>query len=247
MNKIDRRANLQEKYRHELKFICPEEELAVIERRAEALMQPDPHTDKSGEYLIRSIYFDDYQRSGYYENEDGIDPREKFRIRIYNCSDGFISLEKKIKKRGMTGKKSCRIDRDVCMRMIRGRPIWDWFGREPLLDEWILKRESFCLRPVMLGEYRRKPLIYRLGNVRVTFDRCIAASNNFQALFDPTISRVQVLPTGYHVLEVKYDDYLPDVIRFLAGSGRLRQTPFSKFYLGSRALGGKINEFSRYL
>ena len=93
----------------------------------------------------------------------------------------------------------------------------------------------------MLGEYVRKPYVYRLGNVRVTFDRNISASYQAREFFEPHISRIAVLPTGYHVLEVKYDDFLPDVIYRLIDSGHMRQTTFSKFYLGCRAIGGKIN------
>ena len=230
-----------DKYRHELKYICSDLELRIVEQKLRAVMQPDPHADRNGEYVIRSVYFDDYQRSRFFENEDGVDPREKFRIRAYNCSDGRISLEKKIKSHAMTGKRSCLIDRDTCMRMLTGQPIADRLGQDPLLDEWIVQSETAGLRPVMLGEYVRKPYIYRLGNVRVTFDRYISASFQTRNLFEPHISRVAVLPTGYHVLEVKFDDFLPDVIYQLIDSGHMRQTTFSKFYLGCRAIGGKIN------
>ena len=72
------------KYRHELKYICSDLELRIVEQKLRAVMKPDPYADKNGEYLIRSVYFDDYQRSRFFENEDGVDPREKFRIRAYN-------------------------------------------------------------------------------------------------------------------------------------------------------------------
>ena len=233
-----------EKYRHELKYICSEAELTVIEARIRGVMSRDIHADANGEYLIRSVYFDDYMRSSFYSNEDGTDPRAKFRVRIYNCSDGRISLEKKRKNRGMTGKDSCPLDRETCMRRLRGEPIRDRLGRHSLLDEWILLADTARLRPVMLGEYVRKPYVYRLGNVRVTFDRRISASPRVQGLFDDQIPRVAVLPTGYHVLEVKYDDFLPDYIRQLVDTGHLLKTTFSKFYLGCRAIGGRVNELS---
>lgn len=231
-------------YRHELKYICHDAELRVIERKLRCVMQPDAHADANGEYLIRSVYFDDYQRSCFFENEDGVDPRAKFRLRIYNYSDGRISLEKKKKNRGMTGKESCRVDRETCERMLRGQSIRDRLGRHPLLDEWIIRCETERLRPVMLGEYVRKPLIYRLGNVRITFDRNICASFQTTRLFEREISRVAVLPTGYHVLEVKYDNYLPDIVYQLIDNGHLQQTTFSKFYLGCKATGGMVNELS---
>lgn len=243
VGRSDKSVLAAEKYRHELKYICSDLELRIVEQKLKAVMKPDPHADNDGEYLIRSAYFDDYHRSRFFENEDGVDPREKFRIRTYNLSDARISLEKKIKSRGMTGKRSCLIDRETCMRMLSGQSVMDCLGQHPLLDEWIVQRETAGLRPVMLGEYVRKPYIYPLGNVRITFDRYISASYRVRDIFEPKTSRIAVLPTGYHVLEVKYDDFLPDVIYQLIDSGHMRQTTFSKFYLGCKAIGGKINEF----
>lgn len=231
-----------DKYRHELKYICSDLELRIVEQKLRMVMRGDPHADENGEYSIRSVYFDDYCRSRFFENEDGVDPREKFRIRVYNRSDARISLEKKVKRRGMTGKRSCLIDRETCMRMLEGRSISDRLGQHPLLDEWIIQRETAGLRPVMLGDYVRKPYIYPAGNVRITFDRYISASCRPRDIFEARTSRIQVLPTGFHVLEVKYDDFLPDVIYQLIDNGHMRQTTFSKFYLGCRAIGGKINE-----
>lgn len=240
---MNRRVSDADRYRHELKFICPNAELELLERRLVSVMAPDSHANSGGEYVIRSVYFDDYRHSCFYDNEDGVDPRQKFRIRIYNRSAERISLEKKRKQRGMTGKQSCRIDRDTCERMLRGEALTDCLGRHPLLDEWIVLRQRSLYRPVMLGEYVRKPFVYRLGNVRVTFDRNICASTQVTRLFDAQMSRVAVLPQGYHVLEVKYDDYLPDVIRNLVDNRHLRQTTFSKFYLGCKAMGGNTNDF----
>jgi len=230
-----------DKFRHELKYICSDLELRIVEQKLRTVMRRDPHADENGEYLIRSVYFDDYHSSRFFENEDGVDPREKFRIRVYNRSDGRISLEKKIKSHDMTGKRNCLIDRETCMRMLEGQSISDRLGQHPLLDEWIIQRETARLRPVMLGEYVRKPYIYPLGNVRITFDRYISASCRVRDIFEARTSRIEVLPTGYHVLEVKYDDFLPDVIYRLIDSGHMRQTTFSKFYLGCRAIGGKVN------
>jgi hypothetical protein len=237
-NRKDDTAQL--KYRHELKYICTDTDMELIERKIRNLMHADAHADESGQYVIRSVYFDDYSRSCFYENENGIDPREKFRIRIYNCSDQRISLEKKQKKNGMTGKRSCEVDRETCMRMLRGEHLTDCLGKEPLLDEWILDRETRLLTPVMLGEYVRKPFVYNLGNVRVTFDRNIAASHNVMGIFDRDISKISVLPSGYHVLEVKWDDFLPDVLYQLIDDGHLQQSTFSKFYLGCKAIGGSL-------
>ena len=93
-------------FRHELKFIISRCQMMAVENSLLGIMQKDKHLSGDS-YNIRSIYFDDYQHSCYYENENGTDPREKFRIRIYNHSAGRITLECKRKERGKTRKTSC--------------------------------------------------------------------------------------------------------------------------------------------
>ena len=40
-----------------------------------------------------------------------------------------------------------------------------------------------------------------------------------------------VMPTGKHVLEVKYDEFLPDFLYDVMNLGSLRQSAYSKYYL----------------
>lgn len=231
-------------YRHELKFLCTEQELTVREAALRVLMRPDPHARADGSYEIRSVYFDDAYRSCRRASEDGTDPREKFRIRIYNRSDARITLEKKIKNRGLTAKQSCLLDRDTCEKLLRGETLRECLGQDALLDEWICLRSTRLLRPVLLGEYVRTPYVYGPGNVRITLDRRISASPETGKLFASGLSRIEVLPRGYALLEVKYDSFLPEVLRRSLDSGHLQQTAFSKFYLGCNALEGRMgNDF----
>lgn len=228
------------KYRHEIKYVCNDVQLKLLENRIRCMMRKDSHVDKNGEYVVRSVYFDDYTRRCYYENENGVVPREKFRIRIYNNSDNRISLERKIKKNNMTQKESCQLSKDACLEMLRGNFLSDYRGQSELLDKWINLRDTRLLRPVVLIEYVRIPYVYRLGNVRITFDRNITASSQFENLFHTHILKIPILPTKFSVLEVKYDDFLPDSIYQLLDDGYLRQSTFSKFYLGCKALEGGL-------
>ena len=82
-----------ETFRNELKYVCPEGLLQLIQARTSPICPLDAHTAPGGIYSIRSVYFDDSRDRCFYENEDGSDPREKFRIRIYNGSDARIRLE----------------------------------------------------------------------------------------------------------------------------------------------------------
>ena len=91
-------------YRHELKYVVTADQLALLESRIRGLIPLDPHVGDEGMYRIRSLYFDDSYNSCYLENEIGTDPREKFRIRIYNEDSGRISLEL-YKKKQMPDRK----------------------------------------------------------------------------------------------------------------------------------------------
>lgn len=231
----------KEKYRHELKFLCSEAELIEIGTKIKRLMNIDGHVIDHENYVVRSIYFDDYMRSSFYENESGVDPRYKYRIRNYNGMEKRINLERKRKYMGMTAKDSCIIDRNCLEKLVSGCSCLDLLGKESLLDDFIVEKTTRLLRPVVLIEYVRTPYVYPMGNVRITFDKNICASNTYDKFFSNSFSKIPVLPAGVHVLEVKYDDFLPDAIRKLVNNGRLFQSSFSKFYLGCKALGGKIN------
>ena len=85
-------------YRHELKYIISEGEHRILARRLKSALAQDSYAAKNGgEYLIRSLYFDDPFDSALTEKLDGIQVRDKFRIRIYNYSDKTIKLERKHK------------------------------------------------------------------------------------------------------------------------------------------------------
>lgn len=71
-------------FRHEYKYICDMRQLTEIKYRIAPFMKLDSHTGENTGYVIRSLYFDDYDNTCYYDNLNGADPRGKFRIRIYN-------------------------------------------------------------------------------------------------------------------------------------------------------------------
>ena len=106
--------------RHEYKYQIDAMQKAVLRLRAQGVLERGVHAGEDGEYLIRSLYFDTREDRFYYENEDGVDPREKYRIRIYNCDSGRITLECKAKARGMTKKTACPITKDQCERFMEG-------------------------------------------------------------------------------------------------------------------------------
>lgn len=217
-------------FRHEYKYLCDPHMLAVERARLFSLLKPDPHTGKDGKYLIRSVYFDDMWNSSFYENENGEDMRAKYRLRIYNCSDDYICLERKAKLRGMTHKDAARVDRGTADKLISGVIPAPLQEHSPMLRRMLADMKLRLLRPAVIVQYVRTPFILEAGNVRVTLDEQISSSQSVKRFFDPDIPQRQVLPDGNGILEVKWDNFLPDWLgRSLELEG-LHWTTFSKYY-----------------
>ena len=221
----------QMKYRHELKYQVTDAELQMLKMRIRHLLPLDSHVAKTGSYLIRSLYFDDYDNRCMKENENGTDPREKFRIRIYNGSGSKITLECKRKERGKTHKTACPLTLEQTKLLMAGKPLPDIGQQPPLLRKLTLQMMTRRLRPVVIVEYERIPYVYKNGNVRITLDTNIASSSAVETFLEPRISGRPVLPAGQQLLEVKYDEYLPDFIYRSLMLPNLRQTAFSKYYI----------------
>ena len=219
-----------DKFRHELKYQISDAQVQMLKNRINHLIPADRHAGQDGTYRIRSLYFDDYENRCLRENEDGTDPREKFRIRIYNGSDSRITLECKQKSRTMTHKESCQLTKEQYYAIVNG-DVLDRCGNNPLLNRFETLRRTTKLEPKVIVAYDRTPFVYGPGNVRITFDRNIGSTTDISRFFDPNIPLRPILPTGKHILEVKYDEFLPNFLYASMSLGCLRQTAFSKYYL----------------
>jgi hypothetical protein len=229
-------------YRVEDKYIIYEDQIAYLRMRLMQIMEKDSHGEGGG-YLIRSIYFDDLLKSALFENESGIDERSKFRIRSYDRDDSFIRLEEKSKKSGFTHKESAVMSRDSVLWLIKNAKT---VGSAPTASKCLLSEQGFLfkklytymntrlLHPVNIVEYEREAFVERAGNVRITFDRNICASDDVERFFDRDINGAPVMEKGAHILEVKYDEFLPDHIRKIIDTGSLQRTAFSKYTMAAK-------------
>lgn len=219
-------------YRNELKYICSEAQLGLLANRMEAICRRDKYVDEDGKYSIRSVYFDDYGNTGYYDNENGTDPRKKYRIRIYNHSPELIHLERKEKTRGKTRKESCTLTCSQCRDLLSGGFIWAGLHELPkLLQEFYYEYKVKLMRPKIIVEYDRTPFVYPDGNVRVTFDRNISSSQDIGHFLDKEIAKRPIMPGYKHILEVKYDELIPDFLNRTLQIRDLSLTAYSKYYL----------------
>ena len=221
-------------YRNEIKYLVSETQLVLLENRIRNLIQPDRHAGADGTYQIRSLYFDDFENTYYRENEMGTDPREKFRIRIYNGDPGRISLELKKKQHSMTQKLSCLLTEEQCRELMAGRPLPADPSYPPVLQKMNLLMKTRLLKPKVIVEYDRTPFVEKLGNTRVTLDRNIRSSNAAASFLEKRVPARPIMPAGKQILEVKYDEFLPDYLYRNLQLSHLRQTTFSKYYLCRR-------------
>ena len=219
------------KYRQEWKYICTQAQLDILKHRLLPVMKYDRHQVSDGTYHIRSVYFDDFKNAGMQENEDGLDCRKKYRIRIYNRSADLIHLEIKSKRKGMTHKESCTISRQTCEALINRSPIPYREDYPEPLKQLYLAIQTKGLRPVTIVEYERTAFVHPLGNVRITFDRNIAASHYVSRFLETNTYAIPILERGQHILEVKFDDFLPSQIRNAVDMGCLTRSAFSKYYI----------------
>lgn len=217
------------KFRHELKYQITDAQLMMLKKRINHLIPADSHAGADGVYSIRSLYFDDYEDRCLRENEDGTDPREKFRIRIYNASSQRITLECKRKERGKTHKSACPLTVEQTKLLMAGKILPDIGSQPPVLRKLTLQMMTRRMRPVVIVEYDRIPYVYKNGNVRITLDTNITSSSAVERFLEPDILPRPVLPAGQQLLEVKYDEYLPDFIYRSLQLHSLRQTAFSKY------------------
>lgn len=220
-------------YRHEYKYPLTNGQMVIENARISALAQRDIHVGEEGFYNIRSLYFDDYEDSCYLDNENGVDDREKYRIRIYNHSTERITLEIKKKIKGKTCKQSCPITLAQCRSLMEGRIPGDIEPTQQVLHKLAYFIAVKRMRPVVIVDYDRVPYVYRLSdaNVRVTFDHHIISVSDVSTFLDEKVTGRGVMPVGWSLMEVKFDSFLPDEVYELLQLDGLRADTFSKYYL----------------
>lgn len=215
------------KYRHEWKHEIDYGDMLALRQRLSAVAKRDAHTT-DGKYEIRSLYFDNLDDRALREKIDGVNIREKFRIRYYNGDSSFIKLEKKSKVNGLCLKDSARLTKEQAQAIVNGDYSWMMESGVPLIEELYTKMMKQGLRPKTIVDYTREPFVFAPGNVRVTLDYNIRTGLSCTDLLNPSSVTV---PAGDAkiILEVKWDEYLPDIIRDAVQLENRRVGAFSKY------------------
>lgn len=221
------------RYRHEYKYILSQAQILMEDAKINTIAELDSYVGEQGYYNIRSLYFDDYENSCFMANENGIDNREKYRVRIYNGAKERIKLELKQKCHGMTLKRNCGISLQQCEMLMAGRVPSDIKEDQQVLWKLAYLMETRLMMPKIIVDYDRIPYVYRPddANVRITFDKNIKSINDTNTFLDLRVGGRGILPVGSALMEVKFDDFIPDEIYSLLQLNGLQVSTFSKYYL----------------
>ena len=218
---------MKKKGRHEHKLYINLSDYMQLSSRLKHIAQLDKNSLGNDGYKIRSLYFDNYSDKAVTEKLLGLSRREKFRIRLYNDDSSFIRLEKKSKANRLCYKEKTLITKAQCASILTGHLEVLKESREPLCLELYTKMHYQNLRPATIVDYTREAYVYPAGNVRITFDKNIKASNNVRSLFDPGL--VTTSAARAMILEIKYDGFLPEVIRQAIQITNRHEREFSKY------------------
>lgn len=215
------------KFRHEYKHRINYADILALRTRLSAVSEHDAHSEEDGTYFIKSLYFDNYACTALQEKLDGVNKREKFRIRYYGNDTSFIRLEKKSKINGLCNKISCPLSAEDCRKIINSDYSFLLYSKHELMRELYAKMQYRLLRPKCIVAYRRECFVYPPGNVRVTLDTEICGSGDIHNFLNPALQFSHYAPDS--VLEVKWDEYLPQIIRDCVRLKYRSSSAFSKY------------------
>lgn len=217
--------------RQELKHAISLAEYQVLRKKLAHFMRSDPHAGPNGKYMIRSTYFDNFDNKVLQEKKEGYLNRDKYRVRIYGKCDEVINLERKSKRNNLTFKSKCQITKREFEKIRNSEIAWMEEDNRSLIRDLFFEMQYYQLKPRTVVDYIREPYVYPYGNVRVTFDLKIQTSMQNTNMFASNLPMVDVLEADIVILEVKYDNYLPDVIKHLLQLSDTRQEAYSKYQL----------------
>lgn len=112
--------------------------------------------------------------------------------------------------------------------ILNGNPLKIKQCEKPLLQELYQKMITDGLLPKTIVDYTREPFIYGPGNVRVTLDYNIRTGLSCTDFLNT--NRVTIAASdSVIVLEVKWDEFLPSIIRDIAQMNGRHTSAFSKY------------------
>jgi len=195
------------------------------------VLNSDNHNTGDG-YMVRSLYFDSYDDSDYYDKEDGYNYRKKIRLRIYSPDAEIAKLEKKEKVGSDQWKRSLTISKADALKLIDGdfSPLLEYDSSFAFEMYEIMTIGLY--RPRCIIEYDRLAFIVEANEIRITLDSNIRATESNFDLFSDDLAFYPVCHPENVTLEVKYDNFLFSYIKDLLAICDKKQVSNSKYVMG---------------
>ncbi|WP_017813362.1 MULTISPECIES: polyphosphate polymerase domain-containing protein [Paenibacillus] len=217
--------------RHELKYYIAPNEYEALRRRVATVMRLDRNSIGNEGYHIRSLYFDNINETALFDKNNGAFQRKKYRIRIYNRSDAVIKLERKSKFNEFTAKESASLNRAQFDSLMAGESKFLLESGDLLMREFYYDMLHAQLKPSVVVDYIREAYIYPVSDVRITFDKQLQAGVQSFDIFDPDLVTLESIDGPRQILEVKYNQFLPDFIKHLIQLSSHNRSTISKYVL----------------
>lgn len=216
------------KFRHELKYLINYGDAELIKQRLKTVLNPDPHAE-NGCYSIRSLYFDDYWNTAYLDKLNGVGDRKKYRIRLYDLNADFIRLECKLKSSSCISKLSAPLTASETARIMQGDMWFLLESESPLCRQFYYECTSNVMRPKVYVDYEREAYIMEEGDVRITFDSDVRGAYSGFGITEKDIPFQYVLEPGKLIMEVKFSEFLPGLVKNLLPARALELGAVSKY------------------
>ncbi len=218
-------------FRHEFKYYINFFEYHKLRLRLNKVLEYDKYSDTEGNYHIRSLYFDDIKSSALFEKQSGVLTRKKYRIRIYNLSDDVIKLERKNRVGQFINKESVTISRDEYNKIISNDIDFLYESKKPLLVQFYLEIKQNLLSRDVIVDYTREAYVSDISNVRITLDKDLRTGLTNTDLFNKSAPSIKALDEPWMILEVKFNNFLPEYIKNIIQLGSNQRYAISKFVI----------------
>ena len=220
--------------RSELKYFINNHDYAALVNRIKCVLQPDGNSTPGVGYYIRSLYFDSYDNKCLYEKQAGTMYRQKYRLRIYNTDTQVVKFEIKNKWNNQIFKESATISRDSAEKIIEGDYEELLTYKNPILNKIYIEFVRNYYTPKVVIDYDRDAFMSDFFNLRITFDKNLRSNNTDFDIFSPNIHTVPVILEGKQILEIKYNECLPDYVQGILQPVPVERCAISKYTLGRK-------------
>lgn len=215
--------------RQELKYYFPTENTHLIKEILSTLLIPDPFNIGENGYEISSLYFDSLDDRDFNQKLDGVMYREKYRIRIYNKDTSFGKFEIKRKLNNVIDKISIKLS-NKDMRSILDGNFQSIEKDETEYASKLIKMHHYS--PKTIVSYNRYAFYLPYNNIRITIDSNLSSHGfNVDLLNIRTIEKNNINKRGYSVLEVKFENNLPNFIKQALSDLTFTRSAVSKYAL----------------